>query len=199
MHPLRGACDRKILSQVCGTLPRMSFATVAGPYVASVVALGVAVWSDQMRRRDKRHDVDSSHLSEARNVVIESWEVPTVTNASTLPIRDVTLIGGDRFITKTGRYIDWHCEPTILNHSVASVALLKPDESHRFIDGEWQLFDQAGNAYGSNWRPQLDDDDHAVSARVEWTDAHGNHWAWVGGADPVRITARSPQPTFAAR
>lgn len=177
----------------------MNFVTVAGPYVASVVALGVAVWSDQMRRRDKRHDVDVGHLSEARNVVIESWEVPTVTNASTSPIRDVTLIGGDRFITKTGRYIVWQCEPTIIDQSVASVALLRPDQQHRFVDGDWALFDPAGNAFGGDWARQLDSDDHAVVARIEWTDSHGTFWTRAGGADPVRIPARSSQPTFAAR
>lgn len=177
----------------------MTFVTIAGPYVASVVALGVAGWSDQMRRRDRRRDFDSRHLSEARNVVIESWEVPTVTNASTLPIRDVTLIGGDRFVTKNGRYIDWHCEPTIKDESVASVALLRPDQQHRFIDGDWALFDREGNAYGGDWLRQLEGDDHAVVARIEWTDSHGNFWARAGGADPVRAPARTSKPTFVAR
>ncbi|MGI8868985.1 MAG: hypothetical protein ACR2F6_09090, partial [Mycobacteriales bacterium] len=129
---------------------------------------------------------------------VVSWPEPKVTNASAHPIRNLALIGGDRFTTKHGTYIDWHCEATLIKNSVPSVALLTPGESHRFADGHWSLSDQAGNMFGGDWQRNLDHDDHSVAAKVEWTDSHGVHWFRVGTGEPTKISERTAGPTFPA-
>lgn len=77
--------------------PTVSALITAGPSVASGVALAVAAYADVNRRIDNR----SSARSDARNVVVVSWPEPTVTNASADPIRNVAMVGGDRFTTST--------------------------------------------------------------------------------------------------
>jgi hypothetical protein len=137
-------------------------------------------------------------MSAARSVVILSWPAPKIVNAGSTPILNVTLLGADRYTTSYGTYIDWHCEPTVIRGSLASVAVLKSGDEHRFTDGYWTLRDQAGNVFGDDWERRLSPADRAVAARVEWTDSNGQHWQRSGNDEPCPLKQRSTAELFPA-
>jgi hypothetical protein len=153
--------------------------TAIGAVAASVLALGIALWSERNRRQDARSDQDRS----ARTVLTLCGQAAQyggieIVNASDEPILDVLLVGGECAPwtwVPAGGY--GHSHTTLLRAAGTWNAGGHWSQSADLL-GEYDAF---GNALPPPNYLTL-----SLVAVIEWTDSRGTRWKRRGRDEPVR-------------
>ena len=155
--------------------------TAIGTVTASVLALGIALWSERNRRQDARAD----QVRSARTVLTLCGHAAQyggieIVNASSEPILDVLLVSGG--------CAPWSWVPAD-GYGHSHTTLLRAGGTWN-AGGHWSQsadlrgdYDPDGNALPPPHYFTL-----SLVAVIEWTDSRGTHWQRHGRDEPVRTT-----------
>jgi hypothetical protein len=155
-----------------------------GTIAASVIALGIALWSERNRRRDSA----AEQLRGARTVLTLCGEAAQyggieIVNASNEPIVDVIVLAGE--------CLPWRWIPA-QGYGHSHTALLRAGGTWN-AGGHWSQsadlradYDVEGNAL-----PPPNYFTLSLVAVIEWTDARGTRWQRHGRDEPIRTSRHS--------
>lgn len=147
-------------------------AGVIASFLASVVALSIAGWSERNRRRSE----NSAQLTSAWSVVTiahpyePDGPAVDILNGSAAPILEVRIISGEVYDGR--RTVGWY-----MHHTASGVTAILGGASSR-LPGYWMT--DHGSPLGSAAI-------HGIHYVIQWTDTRGQRWERDGTGTPREV------------